>query len=78
MLANHSFLVEGVNPRERGGVGGLGGSLAPLGTERAPLSVPPPPPPPPSTSCHSVTRVMPSSLLMAAAAAASAGNGANR
>ena len=77
MLANHSFLVDGVNPRERGGVGGLGGSLAPLGTERSPLSVPPPPPPP-STSCHSVTRVMPSSLLMAAAAAASAGNGANR
>ena len=77
MLANHSFLVDGVNPRDRGGVGGLGGSLAPLGTERSPLSVPPPPPPP-STSCHSVTRVMPSSLLMAAAAAASAGNGANR
>ena len=77
MLANHSFLVDGENPRERGGVGGLGGSLAPLGTERSPLSVPPPPPPP-STSCHSVTRVMPSSLLMAAAAAASAGNGANR
>ena len=74
MLANHSFLVDGVNPRERG-VGGLGGSLAPLGAERSPLSVPPPPP---STSCHSVTRVMPSSLLMAAAAAASAGNGANR
>ena len=76
MLANHSFLVDGVNPRERG-VGGLGGSLAPLGTERGSLSVPPPPPPP-STSCHSVTRVMPSSLLMAAAAAASAGNGPNR